>query len=217
MFKLILVLSIISIHFTLRTENESNAEDTLSPIYKESCTFGEGCCPKFDHCHSYQVTPDLNDYGCSLCESEYLQVADINYSGRCIEKNPFANCMASQSAPLGNNGIPHCWACEANYILADLYTCIPKISNFIDNCSSYRKMPTGVVTCRICNTGYTLNQLGVCEKTCDIENCDNCVINGGVKYCKICEKGFIGVFYSNVFAYSKCLSCNDWHKELITK
>ncbi len=173
-------------------------------------------CPAVENCLFYQVNMNYTDYGCSVCQKDFIATAGRTGVGHCRQRNPIRFCRGAQQRPDVNDNEPFCFQCEKDYMLkVDSFNCSPIPSEKkIENCLDYYSNKTEIY-CNVCESGFTLDETRKkCEEGCRISNCESCSIVYGRHYCFNCQPGFIGIYDNTTFIYKKCLSCDDYQYNL---
>lgn len=232
--KLILIATVIGVYNNskVRQENRDLQPNSLDvtpstselpshlipmiPLPMEQPSQPQSFCPVFDKCLFYQVNQNFTDYGCTVCEKEYMVVSSLTGAGKCTQINNIKFCKGAQKRPDLMDNEPFCFQCEQNYVLKnDSYSCIPiQEHQKIENCMDYYMNKTEIF-CNVCSKGYTLDESRKkCEEGCRINNCESCSIVNGSYQCFACSPGTIGVYDNSTYIYKKCLNCNEYEYNL---
>lgn len=178
----------------------------------------EGCCTHYENCRSLQVR-DGHNFGCGVCDPEYLLTADNSGAGKCFKKNYIPHCELAQQEPQYFNNQPYCIVCHRNYAQKDLQSCVhvgPEQRT--ENCESYIFLKDRSIACFNCDNGYTLTTNYQCIKECDIKICSSCAVDEtGQLGCMFCKDGYIGIYEGELSFYTSCINCQDWIKSLLTE
>jgi hypothetical protein len=187
---------------------------------------GESTCHKFNNCVVYQVTLDYTNYGCSVCDEDYTLEVDKFETGICVKSRYPKNCLVKARGNDFHGGRPYCYTCNPYhyYLTKDAEQCKKlkmkqqeQCFKSVKHCKYWVEKENGIV-CQGCEDGYTVNQAGdKCIKGCEIENCRSCQLINGKPFCFNCNYGSIGVYDQENFAYTQCLTCNDWQCKLLTE
>jgi hypothetical protein len=202
---------LIFVLFSVLLVNIYSQAATTTPATAGLACLNTGCAG-FEHCRNYQVNLDFTNYGCSTCMTGYQLTTDKFFAGHCRTINTIDYCLSSF------NGM--CWDCAKGYYLtSDLRFCRPLATNFTatDFCRSYKQDRTGKFLCHACENGYTLTADFKCTKGCSLVNCDSCVMYNNTPWCFRCSRNYIGTFNQSNLLYSKCFTCFDWRRSLLSK
>lgn len=165
-------------------------------------------CPAYPHCIFYQVTEQLQDYGCTKCKVGYEEVEDVNGAGYCVKNTSILGC--TWASLVGTKHV--CYECLPFWLLSeDQSTCSPpsSVTIHITGCLNY-SVVNGEQVCNECFPEFTLSEnQKSCHLGCPINNCRTCEEYGGKVYCFACKNNYIGVYNTSNELYTECLSCSQ--------